>query len=127
MEQKMGKIIDRKRMRMRIVLVFLITFLIVAVGMLLLNKNQEKQEKLKAAYTAESTVSQVETRLNRYLAESELLKQIVENGYKIDQEEFSTLSGMMQDENGVIEAIEMAEGGLSRRFIRWKEMKKHWA
>ena len=111
MEQKMGKIIDRKRMRMRIVLIFLITFLIAAVGMILLNRNQEKQEKLKAAYTAESTVSQVETRLNRYLAESELLKQIVENGYKIDQEEFSTLSGMMQDENGVIEAIEMAEGG----------------
>ena len=111
MEQKMGKIINRKRMRMRIVLVFLITFLIAAVGMILLNRNQEKQEKLKAAYTAESTVSQVETRLNRYLAESELLKQIVENGYKIDQEEFSTLSGMMQDENGVIEAIEMAEGG----------------
>ena len=59
-------------------------------------------------YAAESTVSRVKSQLNRYLAESELVKNIIESGYDIDGEKFSILSQMMQDKQNVIEAHELA-------------------
>lgn len=50
------------------VVVFLITLVIVMGVTWLLNENQVKREKLKATYTAESTVSRVESQLSKYLA-----------------------------------------------------------
>lgn len=79
---------------------------------LFLNREQEKEEKLKAVYAAESTVSRVKSQLNRYLAESELVKNIIESGYDIDGEKFSILSQMMQDKQNVIEAHELAKDGI---------------
>ena len=50
--------------------------------------------------------------MNRYLAESELVKNIIESGYDIDGEKFSILSQMMQDKQNVIEAHELAKDGI---------------
>ena len=66
------------------VVVFLITLVIVMGVTWLLNENQVKREKLKATYTAESTVSRVESQLSKYLAESDLVKRVLEKGYDID-------------------------------------------
>ena len=93
-------------------LVFLLCFLLLAAALALFNHTTKQQEQLKAAYTAESTVANVEAQLNRYLAESDLLKNIVSSGYTISNQEFASLSELMSDEDGVIKAIELAPGGV---------------
>ena len=94
------------------VVVFLITLVIVMGVTWLLNENQVKREKLKATYTAESTVSRVESQLSKYLAESDLVKRVLEKGYDIDSEQFDTLAGLMQENEEGIEARELAKDGV---------------
>ena len=103
---------DRRRMKFRAFMVCVLSFLVVTGSACFLNREQEKEEKLKAVYAAESTVSRVKSQLNRYLAESELVKNIIESGYDIDGEKFSILSQMMQDKQNVIEAHELAKDGI---------------
>lgn len=99
-------------MKFRAFMVCVLSFLVVTGSACFLNREQEKEEKLKAVYAAESTVSRVKSQLNRYLAESELVKNIIESGYDIDEEKFSILSQMMQDKQNVIEAHELAKDGI---------------
>ena len=82
----------------------------------IINQSQERREKLKATYTAESTVSRVESQLSKYLAESDLMKQIVEKEYDIDNEQFDKLAELMQEDEDVIEARELAEDGVVSRI-----------
>lgn len=103
---------DRGRMKFRAFMVCVLSFLVVTGSACFLNREQEKEEKLKTVYAAESTVSRVKSQLNRYLAESELVKNIIESGYDIDGEKFSILSQMMQDKQNVIEAHELAKDGI---------------
>ena len=102
---------DTKIIRLRTFLVFCVTFFITVGCIYLVNENQEKREKLKASYTAETTVGKVEAQLNKYLAESELMKRIIQEKHEITDEEFSELSRLMQDENYVISAHELAKDG----------------
>ena len=104
--------IDRKTIKIKTLIVFIITFLVIQGCVCLLNKNQEKQEKIKAEYTAESTISRVESQLNKYLAESNLIKRTIEAGYDMDEKSFATVSQLMRDETGVIEAHELAKDGV---------------
>ena len=99
-------------MKFRAFMVCVLSFLVVTGSVCFLNREQEKEEKLKAVYAAESTISRVKSQLNRYLAESELVKNIIESGYDIDGEKFSILSQMMQDKQNVIEAHELAKDGI---------------
>ena len=108
----MRKKTDQKTIRMRALLVFVITFLIVLGASVLLNQNQERGERLKAIYTAESTVRRVESQLNRYLAKSDLIKKMIESGMDVESNLFDTLSEFMQDERHVIEAHEIAKDGI---------------
>ena len=93
----------------------LIFLTVILLGFLLgglLNSNQKKEEQLRAGYTAESTIAQIESQLNRYLTQSELIKRIVETGHEVTDEEFSKLSSLMADEGGVVEAYEIAKDGI---------------
>ncbi len=87
-------------------------FLIFGFAVCLINKNRETEEKLKAAYTAETTVSRVEAQLRQYLAESKLMENLIEAGYEVEGDKFEIISQMMQDENDVIEAHELAKNGI---------------
>lgn len=111
---------DRGRMKFRAFMVCVLSFLVVTGSACFLNREQEKEEKLKAVYAAESTVSRVKSQLNRYLAESELVKNIIESGYDIDGEKFSILSQMMQDKQNVIEAHELAKDGIVSQIYPMK-------
>lgn len=104
--------LDKNFMKIKAAVIFGITFLVVMICVGLLNHNQENEEKLKAVYTAESTISRVETQLNRYLAESQLMSNIVREGYSLSNEEFADLARLMQDEDNVIEAHELAKDGI---------------
>ncbi len=104
--------IDKKVIRIRAALVFLIMFGIIWGCTLLVNENQKKREQLKAAYTAESTISRVEVQLNRYMAESDLVKKSIEDGLMISDAQFAQLSRLMQDEDYIIKAHEIAKDGI---------------
>ena len=107
-------------MKFRAFMVCVLSFLVVTGSVCFLNREQEKEEKLKAVYAAESTISRVKSQLNRYLAESELVKNIIESGYDIDGEKFSILSQMMQDKQNVIEAHELAKDGIVSQIYPMK-------
>ena len=107
----MEKSTDQRIIKIQTVCVFVMMFLVMMIGVGLLNYNQEKKEKMKAAYTAELTVNRIESQLNKYLSDSDLLKRIVESGNEMDDTEFSELSRLMLQDNPVIEAFEMAKGG----------------
>ena len=102
----------QKKIKHRTLGVFALVFALLLAVLTLLNRSLVKQEKLKAAYTAESTVANIEAQLNRYLAESELLKNTVESGYAINDKDFAALSELMSDEDGIIKAVELAPNGI---------------
>lgn len=108
----MKRKINRRQVYRNTLLVFIVAFLVVLIGVFALNRNQEKEEKLKAEYTAETTIGRVESQLNKYLAESDLIKKMIESGNNIDGDSFEKLSELMRDENGVIEANELAKDGI---------------
>lgn len=98
--------------KIKAVVVFVI-FLMVMSGLVWLQfLNQRNAEKLKAAYTAESTVGRIEAQLNKYFSKSDLLKKIVESGHELTDEEFCNLSLFQQNDEDVIEAIELAKDGI---------------
>ena len=101
-----------KIIRIRAGLVFLVTLLLVFGCTFLVNQNQQKREKLKAVYTAESTISRIEVQLNRYLAESDLVKKSIEEGLMISDKQFATLSRLMQDKDNIIKVHEIAKDGI---------------
>ena len=112
MKKDMQTKTDTKIIRLRAFLVFCAAFFVTVGCIYLVNLNQEKREKLKASYTAETTVGKVEAQLNKYLAESELMKRLIQEKHEITDEEFSELSRLMQDENYVISAHELAKDGV---------------
>ena len=83
-QEKYSGIQGKKAALLRLAAVFGITFFTVLGCAGLVSANQEKEEKIQAAFTAESTVSRVESQLNKYLAESNLMKRMVESGYEPD-------------------------------------------
>ena len=104
--------IDKTVIRIRAALVFLTMFVIILGCTFLVNENQKKKEQLKAAYTAESTISRVEVQLNRYMAESDLVKKSIEDGLMISDAQFAQLSRLMQDEDYIIKTHEIAKDGI---------------
>ena len=94
------------------VAVFLLTFAVVLLSLRLISLNQEKDERLRAAYTAESTISRVSSQLSRYLTESDFIKRYIESGHTLCAEEFATISSNMQDGSSVIKAHELAKDGV---------------
>lgn len=108
--------INREKIKLQAFFVCILSFMIVAGCVCYLNREQEKEEKLKAVFAAESTVSRIEAQLNQYLAESDLVKNIIESGYDIEKVRFDVLSKLMQDEGDVIEAHELARDGIVSRI-----------
>lgn len=105
---------DQNAIVKRAVLVFILMFLVLLAALAFFTRSIVMREQLKASYTAEATVANVEAQLNRYLAESELLKSIVESGYEISDSDFAALSKLMYDEDGIIKAVELAPNGVVR-------------
>lgn len=109
---EMNKLKYKKKIWTQSLIVFIATFLAVYLCTFLINQNQKKREELKAVYTAESTISRIEAQLNRYLAESELIQNAIENGHILSDGEFSELCRLMQDNDTVIKVHEIAKDGI---------------
>ena len=102
---------NRKTIKLRTALVFCIVFIISIICTCLLNRNQIKEEQMKAWYTAEATVNRIESQINQYLVASDFLKNIIEDGVSIEAEDYANLCRLLQDETHVVEAFELAAGG----------------
>lgn len=83
-----------------------------------------KEEKLQAAYTAESTVNRVESQLNKYLEVSNFLKNIVKSGHEMKSEEFVSLAKLLPNDANVIKAVELAKDGVVTKVYPLKENKE---
>lgn len=118
--------INRKYMQMQTVGVFLLTLVVVLAVTWEINLNQVKREKLKASYTAESTVSRVESQLSKYLTESDMVKRMLEKGYTLDKKRFDSLAELMQENEDVIEARELAEDGVVSQIYPMEGNEAQW-
>lgn len=111
---------NHKVTKMQTVVVFVAVFAIIMTCVYFLSRYQEKQEKLKAKYTAQSTLNRVEEQLNRYVVESDLIKKLVESGHNVTDKEFDILSEFLQDNKNVIEAHELAKDGIVSKIYPLK-------
>lgn len=102
---------QKKWLCFRAGLVALGVFLLLNAICHLLILNQRNREMLKASYTAEETVRRIESKLDNYLTKSDLFKRILESGDDMEDQDFYALAELMMDEDGVIQAFEMAKDG----------------
>lgn len=108
----MKKNINLKFIRIKTAVILLISFIVINAFVHVQFFYQENEGKLKAQYTAESTVRRVESNIDKYLAMSDFFKRMIEAGNDIDDTYFMQLSGFMLDNNNVIEGIELAKDGV---------------
>ncbi len=101
-----------KQIRIYCLVVGIISFFIVSVCGQLLNRNTVNEEKMRAAFTAETTVNRIRSQLNRYLDVSEFFQNIIGFGHQMDSKEFQALSQMISDDSQIIKAIELAPDGV---------------
>lgn len=94
------------------IMVWIVSFLVfLAVGWYI-NEQAEKEEKLKAYYTAELTASRVDAQLRKYLEVSDLLRNTVESGNAISGEAYAAWAQCVPNNSKVIKAIELAKDGI---------------
>lgn len=101
-----------KQIRIYCLVVGIISFFIVSVCGQLLNRNTVNEEKMRAAFTAETTMNRIKSQLNRYLDVSEFFQNIIGSGHQMDSKEFQALSQMISDDSQIIKAIELAPDGV---------------
>ena len=101
-----------KQIRIYCLVVGIISFFIVSVCGQLLNRNTVNEEKMRAAFTAETTVNRIKSQLNRYLDVSEFFQNIIGSGHQMDSKEFQALSQMISDDSQIIKVIEHAPDGV---------------
>lgn len=101
-----------KQIRIYCLVVGIISFFIVSVCGQLLNRNTVNEEKMRAAFTAETTVNRIRSQLNRYLDVSEFFQNIIGSGHQMESKEFQALSQMISDDSQIIKAIELAPDGV---------------
>ena len=101
-----------KQIRIYCLVVGIISFFIVSVCGQLLNRNTVNEEKMRAAFTAETTVNRIKSQLNRYLDVSEFFQNIIGSGHQMDSKEFQALSQMISDDSQIIKVIEQAPDGV---------------
>ena len=101
-----------KQIRIYCLVVGIISFFKVSVCGQLLNRNTVNEEKMRAAFTAETTVNRIKSQLNRYLDVSEFFQNIIGSGHQMDSKEFQALSQMISDDSQIIKAIELAPDGV---------------
>ena len=103
-----------KKIKIYCVLVGILSFIILSIGGVFVNTNTVNKEKMRASFTAETTVNQIKSHISRYLGVSEYFRNMIESGHELSSEEFAFSAEMISDDSGIIKAIEMAPNGIVR-------------
>ena len=90
----------------------LISFMLLFLVGCMIFGYMEKEEKAGAAYMAQSTVRRIKAQLEQYVVSSDLVENIIQTGYQLDEETFSNLASVIPNENGVVKAFELAPDGI---------------
>lgn len=101
-----------KRIRRNSYIVGMISFTVALIFGIIVNSYTEKEQKANATYTAKSTVRRIKSQLDQYVVISDFLENTINEGYPLNQNEFSKLAEMIPNENGVVKAFEIAPGGI---------------
>ena len=101
-----------KRIKRNCYIVGMISFIIALVFGTIINAFSEKDQKVNATYTANSTVRRIKSQLDQYVVMSDFLENTINEGYALDQENFSKLAEMIPNENGVVKGFEIAPNGI---------------
>ena len=101
-----------KRIKRNCYIVGMISFIIALFFGTIINAFAEKDQKVNATYTANSTVRRIKSQLDQYVVMSDFLENTINEGYALDQEDFSKLAEMISNENGVVKAFEIAPNGI---------------
>ena len=102
----------QKKIKIKAVIVFAFAFILINSIAHTRMLNQKNEEKLKASYTAESTVRHIESQLSQYLVKSNILKKMIESGEEVNDENFAKWAKYLQDDQGVLKAVELAPNGV---------------
>ena len=102
----------QKKIKIKAVIVFAVAFILINSIAHTRMLNQKNEEKLKASYTAESTVRHIESQLSQYLVKSNILKKMIESGEEVNDENFAKWAKYLQDDQGVLKAVELAPNGV---------------
>ena len=101
-----------KKIKRNCYIVGMISFVVALIFGIIVNSYTEKEQKANATYTAKSTVRRIKSQLDQYVVISDFLENTINEGYPLDQNEFSKLAEMIPNENGVVKAFEIAPGGI---------------
>ena len=101
-----------KKIKRNCYIVGMISFIIALVFGTIINVLAEKDKKVNATYTANSTVRRIKSQLDQYVVMSDFLENTINEGYALDQENFSKLAEMIPNENGVVKGFEIAPNGI---------------
>ena len=101
-----------KKIKRNSYIVGMISFTLALIFGIIVNSYTEKEQKANATYTAKSTVRRIKSQLDQYVVISDFLENTINEGYPLDQNEFSKLAEMIPNENGVVKAFEIAPGGI---------------
>ena len=101
-----------KRIRRNSYIVGMISFTVALIFGIIVNSYTEKEQKANATYTAKSTVRRIKSQLDQYVVISDFLENTINEGYPLNQNEFSKLAEMIPNENGVVKAFEIAPSGI---------------
>ena len=82
----------------------LISFMLLFLVGCMIFGYMEKEEKAGAAYMAQSTVRRIKAQLEQYVVSSDLVDNIIQTGYQLDEETFSNLASVIPNDNGIIKA-----------------------
>lgn len=102
----------QKKIKIKAVIVFAVAFILINSIAHTRMLNQKNEEKLKASYTAESTVRHIESQLSQYLVKSNILKKMIESGEEVNDENFAKWAKYLQDDQGILKAVELAPNGV---------------
>ena len=72
----------------------------------------EKEMKMSATYTAQSTVKRINAHLVQYVALSDFLENMINSGYELNENTFSKLAQLIPNHNNIIKAYELAPQGI---------------
>lgn len=81
-----------KRIKRNCYIVGLISFVVALIFGIIVNSYTEKEQKANATYTAKSTVRRIKSQLDQYVVISDFLENTINEGYPLDQNEFSKLA-----------------------------------
>ena len=101
-----------KKIKRNCYIVGMISFVVALIFGIIVNSYTEKEQKANATYTAKSTVRRIKSQLDQYVVISDFLENTINEGYPLDQNEFSKLAEMIPNENGVVKAFEIAPSGI---------------